>query len=259
MRVRTGERGLYRLTYDELLAAGVPLTGTDAVDPRSFFMTYRGQPVQIQVTGEADGAFNPGDRVIFYAEPYQGRYMTQNVYRLYWGQDPAASLSRMSTRTVTATGAEPAVNAITQTLHIEFDKAYYSDYALSQNADHYFDSPIYPTSSSPVVTRTYTLALDDPLTTGNVSVRAQLYGGQSRSAAPDQSVALWLNSGYVTTWQWDDRVGYVGTAIAPAALLNTTAGAANQMQLVAALSQLPGLGEYWVYPDWIDVSYPALA
>lgn len=252
VRVLTGERGLYRLSYDDLLAAGVPLA---TVDPRSFIMTLRGQPVQIQVPGEEDGVFDLDDRVIFYAEPYEGRYMTQNVYRLFWKQQPAPPFSRMAARTVTPTGAEPAVTAITRTLHIEFDRAYYSDYPLPQDADHWFDNPLYPTNSSPVVTRTYTLALTDPLPAGEVLVRAQLYGGKDQAADPDQSVALWLNSHEVTAWQWDGRVGYVGTASAPAAWLDDDP---NALKLVAALSQLPGLSEYWVYPDWVKVSYPAL-
>ncbi len=253
LRIRTGERGLYRLTYDDLLAAGTPLT---TVNPRSFFMTYRGEPVQIQVTGEADGAFDPGDLVIFYAEPYQGRYMTENVHRFFWKPQAASPLTRMPTRTVAPTGAEPVATAITQTVHIEFDRAYYSNYALPQDADHWFDNPIYPYSASPVVTRTYALALDDPLAAGNVHLRARLYGGQEQATSPDQSVAVWLNNHRADTWQWDGRTGFVGTASAPAMVLDP---ASNTVKLEAALSQLPGIGEYWVYPDWIEVSYPARA
>lgn len=252
VRIRTTLRGLYRVTYDDLLAAGVPL-GT--VDPRTFTMTNRGQPVQIQVIGEEDGVFDPGDRVIFFAEPYEGRYMTENVYRLFWGDTLAGPESRIGVRAVTSTGDEPAVTAITQTLHIEFDRGYYSDYPLPRDVDHWFDDPLYPSGSTPTVIRTYTLALDDPLTAGNVQVAAQLYGGQEQAPNPDQSVKLWLNSHTVTTWQWDGRVGYLGTASAPAAWLD---GAPNALKLEASLSQLPDLSEYWVYPDWVKVAYPAL-
>ncbi len=251
LRILTGQRGLYRLTYDDLLAAGVPL---DAVNPASFFITHRGQTVQIQVIGEADGAFDPGDLVVFHAEPYQGRYMAHNVYRFYWRGQPAPPLARMSTRAAAPTGAEPAVTAITQTLRIESDKAYYSDYPLPQDADHWFDDPIYPTTASPVEARTYTLAVDDPLATGEVRFRAQLYGGKEQAPDPDQSVALRLNGHDVTTWQWKGRVGYLAEAAAPAAWLDVTPGTVT---LEAALSQLPVLSEYWVYPDWLEVAYPA--
>ena len=46
----------------------------------SFALTYRGQPIAIEVRDGDDGSFDPGDLLVFYAEPYQGRYMTQNVY-----------------------------------------------------------------------------------------------------------------------------------------------------------------------------------
>lgn len=252
VRIRIGQRGLYGVTYDDLVNAGAAVA---SIDPRSFIMTNRGQTVQIQVMGEADGVFDPGDRVIFYAEPYQGRYMTENVYRLFWKQQPAPPSARMSTRTVVPTGDEPAASAITQTVHVEFDRAYYSDYPLPQDADHWFDDPLYVDSSTPTAARTYTLALDDPLTTGNVQVRSQLYGGQDATTDPDQSLVLRLNSHDITTWQWDGRTGYLATASAPAATLD---GLPNTLQLEAGLSQLPSLSSYWVYPDWVDVSYPAL-
>ncbi len=88
LRIRTTERGLYRLTYGDLQAAGVPLA---SANPAQFAVSYLGAPVDIEVTGAADGRFDPGDLVIFYAEPYVGRYMTQNVYRFTWsGVTPRA-------------------------------------------------------------------------------------------------------------------------------------------------------------------------
>lgn len=251
--VRTGEAGMYQVTYADLLAAGVAV---DTLNPVSLRMTNRDVITQIQVIGALDGRFDPGDRVIFFGEPYSDRYTAQNVYRLAYATRPAPAETRISERATTPTGAEPVITAITQTLHIELDRGYYSSYPISAETDHYFDDPLYPSSYSPVVTRTYTLALDDPLPNGNVQLRAQLYGGQEQAASPDQSVAVWLNDVRAATWQWDGRVGFEGTATVPAATLDPTA---NAVKLEAALSQLPGLGEYWVYPDWVEVTYPALA
>ena len=97
MRIRTAAAGMYRLTYTELLDAGVPVSTAGAVDPRSFQMSNGGSAVQIQVTGAADGRFDNGDLVIFYAEAYTGRYMTQNVYWLTYGTAQAPPESRIST------------------------------------------------------------------------------------------------------------------------------------------------------------------
>ncbi len=136
-------------------------------------MSYLGQPIAVEVTGNGNNRFEPGELVIFYAEPYQGRYQTSNVYWFTYG---GAAGPRMTTRSVTPTGTEPLVTTITQTLHVEFDRQYRSDYARPKEADHWFDLPLSVDSATTTVVAatTYDLALDDALTVGNVRLRSEL-------------------------------------------------------------------------------------
>ena len=251
LRIRTGARGLYRLTYDDLQTAGVPLASTDVA---TFAMSYLGQSVAVEVTGDGDNRFEPGELVIFYAEPYQGRYQTSNVYWFTYG---GADGLRIDSRSV-VTGTQPLITTITQTLHVEVDAEYRSDYPRPQDADHWFDIPLSPDVATGILTatRTYDLALDDALTTGNLHLRAALHGGADRPANPDKSVAIQLNSHAVGTYQWEGLTYTTANASVPAAWLD---GAPNRVNLVAALSQLPGIDFYSVSPDWVEVTYPALA
>lgn len=252
LRIRTGTRGLYRLSYGDLLAAGVPLLTTD---PATFAMSYLGQPIAIEVTGDGDPSFEPDELVIFYAEPYQGRYQASNVYWFVYGGEPG---NRIQTRMVTPTGSEPVLTTITQTLHVEFDREYRGDYPRPKDADHWFDTPLSPDVLTNVLTatRTYDLALDDALTNGNVRIRSAMHGVVDRPADPDNSIAIHLNSYPVGTYQWEGKTYYTATATAPAAWLD---GAPNQLSLVAAVSQLPDIEFYSVAPDWVELVYPALA
>ena len=159
------------------------------------------------------------------------------------------------------TGSQPVIptpTTITQTLHVEFDREYRSDYPRPQDADHWFDTPLSPdiATGSPTITRTYDLALDDALTTGNLRLRAALHGGADRPANPDKSVAIRLNSHAVGTYQWEGLTYTTANASPPAAWLD---GAPNRVSLVAGISQLPGIDFYSVSPDWVELSYPALA
>lgn len=251
LRIFTGAGGLYRLTYADLLAAGVPVTVTD---PASLAMSHLGAPIDIEVTGAADGRLDPGDQVIFYAEPYVGRYMTRNVYWLAYGA--AAAAPRMAARSAPPAAGEPPATIITRTLHIEYDRTYYSTYHLPRTADHWFDTPLYANVAAPTVSVTYALALDAPLPVGNLVLRAALHGGAARDETPDQSVALAFNGQAAGTFQWDGSVSHIVTATLPAAWLE---GAANRVTLTAALAQLPALDGYWVSPDWVEVDYPARA
>jgi hypothetical protein len=253
LRIRTGERGLYRLTYANLAAAGVPVT---TAAPSSFAMSYLGQPVDIQVTGEADGRFDPGDLVIFYAEPYRGRYQNHNVYWFTWGGAPG---SRIATRAVTPTGAEPVVTQITRTLHVEFDREYYSTFTdRPKEADHWFDTALNVIATDTATkTITYTLTLANYRTTGDALLAALVHGGVPLDNAADrQAVQVQLNEHVVGVYRWDGGVDYALTATVPAAWLDA---APNRAFLSASRWLRPDAASYQVYPDWLELIYPATA
>ncbi|MCX6032421.1 MAG: C25 family cysteine peptidase [Chloroflexi bacterium] len=252
LRLRTGARGLYRLTWADLVTAGVPVTTTA---PATFAVSYLGQPVDIQVTGEDDSHFDPGDLVIFYAEPYVGRYMTQNVYWFTWG---GADAARMATRTAPQDAALP-VTVITQTLHVERDIDYYSAFTdRPQEADHWFDkSLVVGASDTTSKTITYTLALVNPLTTDEAVLRAVVHGGLPIDSTPDlQAVQVKLNDHLVGVYQWDGGIDYRIATVVPAAWLDRSP---NVIELLASRWLRPDSTSYLVYPDWVELTYPATA
>lgn len=255
LRIYTGERGLYRLTYADLQGAGVPVND---LDPDTLALNYLNQPADIRVTGAADGSFDPGDLVIFYAEPYQGRTMTRNVYQLtYGGPEDGA---RMATRSVAPLPGDPLVTVITRTVHLEEDRDYRSTYLLPPDDDHWFDAALFVNQAVPSASVAYELDPDEPLTVASdtVRLRAMLHGGASQVAQPDQSVAVRINDHAAGLFQWDGSQRFLATAAAPSAWLNATP---NRFVLEAATSQLPNLQYYWVSPDWVELSYrtPAVA
>jgi hypothetical protein len=61
--------GLYRVTYDDLLSAGLEMI---SFDPRNLHLTNQGLDVAIEVVGEDDGQFDQGDYVLFYGQRLRG-------------------------------------------------------------------------------------------------------------------------------------------------------------------------------------------
>ncbi len=136
--------GLYRLTYADLLAAGVDVTN---VVPSAFHLTSQQQAVAIEVTGEADGHFDPGDSILFYGQKLRGdilaaRYAAEgndwltfsNGWRptfnaqmielysdenVYWLATSGSSGTRMSTATGTPSGTASVPAYYTATVHAE--------------------------------------------------------------------------------------------------------------------------------------------
>ncbi len=253
LRIRTLGRGLYRLTWDDLVAAGVPVTTTA---PATFAMSYLGQPVDIQVTGEADGRFDPGDLVIFYAEPYVGRYMTQNVYWFSWG-GPAGP--RMATRVAPADDSPP-VTVITRTLRVERNVDYYSAFTdRPKEADHWFDKALVVTAGDTVSrTLAWDLALSDPVTTtGEAVLRVLVHGGIPIDAAADlQAVQVSLNGRAVGVYAWDGGVDHQITATVPTPWLDDRPAV---VELLASRWLRPDSAAYVVYLDWVELTYPSFA
>ncbi|GIV38421.1 MAG: peptidase C25 [Thermonema sp.] len=93
------QRGLYKITYNELKEAGLPV---DALDPRSLRLYAHGsgmlpqansaprpgdlQEVAIRVAGEEDGKFDPGDYILFYGEAPSRLYYDDQAGELRYEQ-----------------------------------------------------------------------------------------------------------------------------------------------------------------------------
>jgi hypothetical protein len=63
------EEGVYRISYNTLVASGVPV---NSIDPRNFQIFNREQEVPIYVEGEGDGVFNLNDFIELYATGNDG-------------------------------------------------------------------------------------------------------------------------------------------------------------------------------------------
>jgi hypothetical protein len=81
-RLGVSKDGMYRLTYQYLKEAGVPV---DTLDPRTFRLLNAGAEIAINVDGEADGVFNSTDSLLFYGQKNATRFTDTNVYWLTWG------------------------------------------------------------------------------------------------------------------------------------------------------------------------------
>lgn len=73
-KVYVHENGVYRLSYNALLNAGVPV---GSIDPRSFQVFNKGTEQYIYVHGENDGVFHNTDYIEFYGERNDGSLDTE--------------------------------------------------------------------------------------------------------------------------------------------------------------------------------------
>jgi len=73
-KLKVAQRGIFRLTYQQLIESGVPLASIDA---RRLQLFHRGVEQAIHVPGQDDGRLDAGDYIDFYGEPTDGAADTE--------------------------------------------------------------------------------------------------------------------------------------------------------------------------------------
>lgn len=97
-RIAIQQDGLYRLSYDQLQAAGLPVSG---IDPASFRLTSQGADVALYVHNldGQPGVFSQGEYLAFYGQKFRGdrlaaRFSAENLHwSTYWREFPDGSSS----------------------------------------------------------------------------------------------------------------------------------------------------------------------
>ncbi len=68
-KLSTSEDGVYRISYDELVALGFPV---NSVNPQNVQIFHRGREQSIYIEGENDAQFDPGDYIDFFGKRNDG-------------------------------------------------------------------------------------------------------------------------------------------------------------------------------------------
>lgn len=145
-KIKIAQNGVYRIDYNTLAAAGIPV---NSVDPRNFQLFNKGVQQSIFVEGENDGIFNTTDFIEFYAQqndgaldsllykntffvpnPYYSLVSDTAVYFFTWNHAP--NNKRMIPETDTAFSSyAPSVNYFFK----EEIHSFHSDYFAGETDD----------------------------------------------------------------------------------------------------------------------------
>lgn len=119
-KVYVADFGVYRLTFEDLVTAGLPDRGLPS---DALAMFHLGEPVPIWVEDAGDGRFEPGDRIEFVGERLPGEVSYYNEtarYNVYLLHTDASDGARMTPR---APAAEPGgtTRGLIHVEHLEED------------------------------------------------------------------------------------------------------------------------------------------
>ena len=249
--------GIHGLSYTYLQNAGLPV---DSLDPRTFRLFYMGKEAAIQVEGEEDGSFDPGDTIVFYGRSldslyFEGRlpdhkYTAANVYWLSYGDTVG---KRMAVKNGAFDGT--TAGAYRYTDHQEQQRRYetrYPQYSegpqFSPDDDHWFWYKLQIIGATGRKSQSFNFPIDH-LATGNYSATLKVHV----VGALDNTHGLFLRLNgtevFSDTTSWVEYEPFTATVDVPQALL-----AEGNNSIVIEVANIDDFISE-IYIDWVELSY----
>lgn len=284
-KIAITEDGIYRLTYEALQGAGVPV---DTINPQTFAMTNQGRKVAIYVddSGGNPTSFQPGEFILFYGEHFDGSYLASlytseasqwrnqfitpsntlaiwspqfNHYmvekytrtNVYWLEYDTLDGLFMSTQTV-APGTATVPASFREKVRAERDLDWRTTHFTSE--DTFFWERV---RSLVTITKTYTTTLSSPLVSGTDAVLKGEFVGYAHSTSvnPDHRQKIYFNLTPsdrvpIADIVWDGLIRYE---------FNTTFSASKMQEGINSISvnfiKQTGIVAEDVLVNWFEIEY----
>lgn len=234
--------GLYRVGYDDL--AGM---GFGAADPR-YLRLFRGDDeVACEWEGDDDALFEPGESLLFYAEPRFSRWTGVDAYRLVVGE---AAGQRMASRSADPAGLPSSAPWVEQTFeenHIYTPNCFCGPLPSGWNGDRWVWEEL-KRPGSPVRSFPFQLPAVEAAAATQLTLRFIGYTSVM-TANPDHRVEVVVNTTSLGLVEWDGKTAFTATFSLPPGLLT----ASNLLTLT--LPGIPGVNVEGVWLDAFAVRY----
>lgn len=245
IRLVVDREGMYRVTYEELLAAGYNLAG---VPPGNLVLTCRDRAVATWIgsNGATGKAFGPGMFLVFWGEPAAGLYTKENVYRLFL--DPLGGRLAMETDFSAPDLAVAPAASYQETVRVDRNLGYSFS---SPTGDPWYDTRIVA-FTSPVMA-SFSLDVTDLAPGAEGLLKVGLWGSSDWPATPDHHVVVYWNGKPVANESFDGIKDLPITAKLGRSQLHS---GANQLEVI--LPGDSGVAYELVMLDTYSLTYPRL-
>ena len=237
--------GLTAITYEALAGSGFPVGN---VDPHTLHLVRAGQEIAAEWDGDEDASFEPGERLLFYAEPRFSRWTPTDVYFLR--QDTSSSPLRIQNRPAVPTGQPVGIAWADETA--EVNQLYTPDcfcgpISPGRDGDHWtwddLKRPGHPTAS-------YSISLPTVDAAQPATLTLRLIGYTDVPAVtPDHRVEATLNAMLLGNVEWNGKQAITATLPIRPGLLS------NNNTVILNLPGMPGVGIEGAWLDAFSIRY----
>ncbi|MCO5061433.1 MAG: C25 family cysteine peptidase [Kiritimatiellae bacterium] len=237
-RILVTNEGLYRITFSNLIAAGV--SSPVGSELRLFCRTQ-----EIALITSSAGAWDSSDYAVFFGQPHDGYWTKTNTYWLGTG----GSGLRMAQR-----NAQPQTNiAVDRTLHwATVNYAPKNIFAMNYaptigDFDHWIAHNIFDSATTNLILATPRLAKGSG---GTATVYLALWGRTAAPPNPDHETRFAINGLAVQTSRYDGLSFYLASNAVPQSVLSNGNNTVQLRQVFAATTDVASL-------QWMAVVYEA--
>ena len=204
------EKGIYRLTFQQLVSAGIPISG--GVPSSRLEILNEGADIPIEIHDGGDGIFNSGDYIQFAGYPPKASpYCSQNIYNVdnvYWfsyeSDTPPDTFKVIDGFPHTI---NKRINSTPYTIHYEKDSLYERlGYAPDGNRDFWFWGGADGTKGTvtDIFRTTFPLMKNWFADSSKIILRTDMHGLTTYDAYnPDHLAKIFINNQQVGTKTWD--------------------------------------------------------
>ncbi|HEY4688485.1 MAG TPA: hypothetical protein VIK33_04180, partial [Anaerolineae bacterium] len=237
--IEVSSPGLTALAYSALQAAGFPVS---TANPFNLHLTRAGNEIAAEWNGDADTAFEPGERLLFYADPRFSRYSTTDVYFLSVEATPGLRLSSRAASPAGYPAGSPWVETVAESNLLYTPECYCGPIPPGYQGDRFtWDALARPGRAS----ASYPVQLAATNTAQAGFLTLWLIGYTDiPTATLDHRVNVLLNNVLLGRVEWNGKQAAVATLpITPGLLL------AGSNTISLSLPGIPGIG---VEGAWLD-------
>jgi hypothetical protein len=255
------EKGVYRVTYTELVSENVPLGSNTAIDKLELFNNGISVPLDI-VDVNNDSLFNGNDYIQFVGYPppsspysYFNIYSLSNVYWFSYESDSTGNLYKI--KDGYPTSWEHSYLSSPHTIHSEVDSIYERlGHANNDQRDYWF----WGTTSgiNGTLTKLFNGHFEplDHLTSDTVTIKVtvNMHGMTTSECTPDHNAKIYLTSQFIGEHTWDGQDAATFETIVDLNEINIYPS--NDLQ-VKALGDICGtVKSDEIRVNWFEIEYP---
>jgi len=243
LRIEIKKVGIYRITYEDLLAEKLDPT---TIVPASLRMSNRGREVAIKVESALADRLSPGDAIEFYARGMDDSYTDTNVYWLAWGEEAG---KRIESTDGSPSGHAELVNTFTDNVHFGENHVIWSFTPGAPNVNPWFWERL----TAPV-TKDYSIVVRSVVPDQSEALlKVALQGSTTMAPHPNHHTQILLNGVQIGDATWDGDMKYVHSMSIPKGLLKKGGNA-----VTVTMPGDTGAEVDSVFLNWIEVEYSRL-